>query len=489
MIEVLTPAEMVEADRRAVAGGTKMADLMERAGYAVADVVAAEWPAGTRVAVLAGPGNNGGDAFVAARVLRRRGYAAGVVDLAGERPGDVAAAARAAWTGPAIAPDDPTLGHAAVIVDGLFGGGLSRDLDGAFAALIGRVDRLGASVVAIDLPSGIDGATGAVRGCAVTAQRTVTFARRKPGHLLMPGRAHAGRVTVADIGIRDSVIASLGATTFENAPALWRHARPVLADAGHKYDRGHVAVVSGPMAATGAARLAALAAARTGAGLVTVASPSDALLVNAIHLTSVMVRRVDGPDDLEALARERKVDAIVLGPGLPPDERARAMTAAALAHPAVLDAGALIAFAGAGRGGAERLAGIVAGRPCVLTPHPGEFARLFPDLPGGKPERTRAAAAATGAVVLHKGADTVIAAPDGRAAINANAPPWLATAGAGDVLAGIVAALLGQGVAPFEAAAMAAFLHGDAARRAGPAMIAEDLVAALKGARAAFDAV
>lgn len=476
MFELLTPVEAATADAAMAAAGVPVSVLMDNAGYAVADAVAAETGFGVAVVAIAGPGDNGGDAFVAAEVLRTRGFRIALADLSGGRGGAAASAARAAYRGPVIGPDDPDLARADIIVDGLFGGGLARPIEGEAAALVERVNAARGRVFAIDLPSGVNGATGAVEGPAILAERTVTFERRKPGHLLLPGRRHAGRVRVAGIGITDAAIAVAGCTTFHNVPGLWCAHVPRLSADGHKYRRGHAVVLSGPMAATGAARMTAMSALRAGAGLVTVASPGDALMVNAAHLTAVMLRRVDGPDDLAGLLSDTRHNAICLGPGLPPDEATAEQVATALASEAavVLDAGALTAFAGA----PERLAAAIGG-PVVLTPHEGEFARLF-GRSADKLADTRRAAAESGAVVVHKGPDTVIAAPDGRAAINDNAPPFLATAGTGDVLAGIVTAFLAQGVPAFEAAAMAVHRHGEAALHAGPGMIADDLIAALR---------
>lgn len=485
-MELLTPREAARADAFMAAAGVPVARLMERAGYAVADAVMAETGFGASVVAVAGPGDNGGDAFVAAEVLRARGFKVALIDLSGGGAGEAASAARAAYRGETIAADDAALERADFVIDGLFGGGLSRPIEGPAADLVERINNSRARVVAIDLPSGVNGATGEVNGPAIVADRTVTFERRKPGHLLLPGRRHAGKVRVAEIGITAAAIASIGCTTFENGPGLWREARPRLDAEGNKYGRGHAVVMSGPMTATGAARLAAHAALRAGAGLVTVVSAADALLVNASHLTTVMLRRADSAEDLAGLLADRRLNAVCLGPGLPPDTATEERVRAALASPAavVLDAGALTAFAGR----AGELAAAIAAGPAVLTPHAGEFARLF-DGGSDKLTATRRAAAEIGAVVIHKGADTVIAAPDGRAAINANAPPYLATAGTGDVLAGIVTAFLAQGVAPFEAAAMGVWLHGDTAARVGPALIADDLLAGLKTARAALDEV
>ncbi|WP_202913173.1 NAD(P)H-hydrate dehydratase [Acuticoccus sediminis] len=481
---------MSAIDRAAVAEGIPFETLMERAGGAVADVVIRQAPVGAPILVLAGPGNNGGDAFVAARHLLEAGHPVSLLDLSGGQGTGAAAEARAAYTGPEVGAEDEFLDRAEVIVDGLFGGGLARDVTGVFADVIARLNRRHREVVAIDMPSGVDGATGLVRGIAIEARRTVTFQRRRPGHLLLPGRDFCGEVTVADLGMSDTAVGSALCQTFVNTPALWRDARPMLALAGHKYDRGHAVVVSGPMTATGAARMAAGAALRTGAGLVTVASPSEALLVNANHLTAVMLVRADGAEGIaEALADPRR-NVVCLGPGLPADDETRAKVRAACASGAstVIDAGGLSAFAGDAAG----LAAAIGPKGAVLTPHAGEFSRVFGKGlvdEAGRLEAARRAAVDVGAVVVLKGPDTVIAAPDGRAAITENAPPWLATAGAGDVLAGMITAFIAQGVPLFEAAAMGVWLHGDLAQRVGPALIATDLIANLRTARAAFDHV
>ncbi len=481
MIELLTPTEMAEADRLAIAAGTPGRRLMDRAGRAVADVVARR-PLGTRVAVVCGPGNNGGDGFVAARILAERGYPVTLALLgAAERLKGDAAEAAALWRGAVLAPEALDLTRVGVIVDALFGAGLDRPLEGEAAALVGRINAASAEVVAVDLPSGVSGATGAVLGTAVEAEETVTFFRMKPGHVLAPGRFLCGRVRLADIGIPERVLAAIAPRATLDRPELWRAALAPPSRTGHKYDRGHAVVVSGPMTRTGAARLAARAALRVGAGLVTVASPPDALAVNAAHLTAIMLRRMEGAGGLADLLADARLNAVVLGPALGVGEGTAALVEAALAAPAsiVLDADGLTSFAA----DPARLFAAIGARaaPVVLTPHAGEFARLVPDLAGepGKLERARAAAARSGAVLVLKGPDTVIAAPDGRAAIADNAPADLATAGSGDVLAGLVGGLLARRLAAFEAAAAAVWLHGEAGRAAGVGLIAEDLPEAL----------
>ncbi|MFS8038217.1 NAD(P)H-hydrate dehydratase [Xanthobacter sp. AM11] len=474
---------MTQADTGAVEMGIASFSLMERAGTAVADAVA-RFPFPTRVVVLCGPGNNGGDGFVAARILAQRGFRVRVA-LLGDRDrltGDAARAARG-WRGPVDEPAALDLAEAGVIVDALFGAGLARDLDGAAKALVERMAASGRPVIAVDLPSGLDGATGKVRGAAAQALETVTFFRRKPGHLLEPGRSLCGKVRVADIGIPDAVLDRIRPATFANLPDLWRGAFPRPATLGHKYDRGHAVVVSGPAWTCGAARLAARGALRAGAGLVTVACPPDALPLHAASYAALMPRPMADAADLSALLADRRLGTVVLGPGLGAGAATRQLIAAAApGRRLVLDADALTSYAGA----PWALAAVAAqAGGVIVTPHEGEFARLFQGDPAvlearSKLARARAAAARLGAVMVLKGPDTVVADPGGRAAIAANAPPYLATAGAGDVLAGLCTGLLAQGMAPFEAACAGVWLHGEAAREAGPGLVADDLPEALR---------
>jgi ADP-dependent NAD(P)H-hydrate dehydratase / NAD(P)H-hydrate epimerase len=485
MIELLSPAEMTEADRLTIAGGTPGMALMEKAGRAVADAVAARHPGGTEVVVVAGPGNNGGDGFVAARLLAARGDRVRVL-LIGDRAklkGDAAAAAER-WTGPTAPAAPGALAGAQAVIDAVFGAGLDRPVEGLARAMIEAMNACGAPVIAVDLPSGVNGANGAVMGAAVKAAGTVTFFRRKPGHLLLPGRLHCGTVTVADIGIADAALGRVQPKTFANAPPLWANSFPLPRLDGHKYTRGHAVVVSGGLSHTGAARLAARGALRAGAGLVTIASPRDALTVQAAANLAVMVRPVDGATELAAFLGDRRLNAVVLGPGGGVGEGMRALVQTALAgeRAVVLDADALTSFADDPAALMQAIA--ARSHPTVLTPHEGEFLRLFKTVDqvtatDGKLSRARAAARHVGAVVLLKGADTVVAAPDGRAAIAENASPWLATAGSGDVLAGFAAGLLAQGMGAFEAACAAVWLHGAAANEVGPGLISEDLPDAL----------
>lgn len=559
MIELLSTDEMGRADKAAVARGVASLTLMENAGRAVADVAAGMIGNGGGILVVCGPGNNGGDGFVAARLLKADGHDVRVA-LLGDRAalkGDAAEMARR-WDGPVEKASADSVAGTALIVDAVFGAGLTRPLDGEAAKAVAAMNASGVTILAVDVPSGLNGTTGEARGPAVHATQTVTFFRKKPGHLLLPGRALCGEVRVADIGIPDEVLepssspssplcatagsrdARVTVLTFENAPKLWRHAYPWPKLDGHKYARGHAVVVSGPAFQSGAARLAARGALRIGAGLVTVASPPSALPENAAHLTAIMLKPCGSARALTEILSDPRKNVLLIGPGAGVGDDTCEWVEAALASPAavVLDADALTSFAGArsasdrtsihfGFTGAAvtheatpevlfaaikaRLALLQAGGrtpergderavrsevgnsplthhgplsprgegagAVVLTPHQGEFKRLFPDLVRlpSKLERAREAAQVSGAVVILKGPDTVIAAPDGRAAINSNAPPWLATAGSGDVLAGLVTGLMAQGMPAFEAACAAAYLHGACGEEFGLGLIAEDI--------------
>jgi hydroxyethylthiazole kinase-like uncharacterized protein yjeF len=458
---ILTPEEMGRADAAAVALGCTVPALMQAAGRAVARAVRATF-APCRTLVLCGPGNNGGDGYAAARLLELWGWPVRVAALAPPR-GDAATAA-AGWRGPVV-PFTPTeSARAELVIDAVFGAGLARDLDPAVAEVLKAATRL----VAVDVPSGLDGATGQVRGFAPQAVLTVTFFRRKPGHLLLPGRTLCGELLLADIGLPSAVLDQIGPLGFHNTPGLWR--LPVLGAEDHKYTRGHVTILGGP-AMTGAARLAAAAARRAGAGLVTIA----ALGAGDVYRTGDPGVLVTEAPIAELLGDARR-GVWLCGPGLGPDAGAALAALLPAGRQVVVDADALTACTGA----PERLRGAT-----VLTPHAGEFARVFGAVGPDRLAAVRAAARLTRAVVVLKGADTVIACPDGRAAINDNAPPWLATAGSGDVLSGIVAALLGQGLAPFEAGCAAVWLHAAAAQVAGAGLIAEDLPACLPSAIAA----
>jgi ADP-dependent NAD(P)H-hydrate dehydratase / NAD(P)H-hydrate epimerase len=481
---LMTPQSMAAVDQAAAASGLDSFGLMQKAGQAVAADALRHFPDALRHVVLCGPGNNGGDGYVAAQALLKAGADVAVFHL-----GDVAvlkgdaARAFAACSAAAGAIEDyqPLAGD--LVIDAIFGAGLSRHVPDVVAAVIARVAAAGIPVVAVDLPSGVNGASGQVLGAAFEAVRTVTFMSRKPGHLLMPGRELCGTLSVIDIGIPARIVrAHADAKIAENAPDRWQAAVPAALMETHKYKRGHLVVFSGSATATGAARMSAMAGLKAGSGLVTVASTEAALAVNAAALTAIMLHAIDDAAALEQWLSDKRLTTFVLGPGFGAGEKARTFAAALADRHLVLDADGITSF----KDDPARLFDLFANGPTrlVLTPHEGEFARLFPDIAAdetlSKVDKARAAARRAHAAVVYKGADSVIAAPDGRALINSNAPSWLATAGSGDVLAGIIGGLLAQGMPAFEAAAAGVWLHGEAAQRAGKGLTAEDLVSHVK---------
>lgn len=467
--EIITVEQMRAIDAASAAVGVATRTLMENAGRAVAEAIVARYtPRPT--AVLCGPGANGGDGWVAARCLRALGWPVWVETLVSREQlrGDAGDAA-SAWDGEVypMGEDSPM---ADLFVDALFGAGLSRPLEGDAARLARFSERFPERVVAVDVPSGLIGDTGQPLGdSCFHAALTVTFVRKKPAHVLMPGRALCGEVVVADIGAPEAVVSAQNCALWENDPSLWTLPWP-SADA-HKHERGHVMVASGGKARTGAARLAARAALRAGAGLVTVLSPPDALAENAAQLTAIMLR--ESADEAAYAEAARTAQALVIGPAFGASVAHYKRLLAAIdtnpRAPLVIDADAITLLAPLTHGLKES---------DVLTPHVGEFRRAFPGIwsaSGDRINAARAAAAYARCIVLVKGPDTVTAAPDGRAIVNSTGTPFLATAGAGDVLAGVIAGLIGQGMASFEAAAAGAWLHGKAAETMGPGLIAEDL--------------
>ncbi len=472
VVRILRTAEMAAADRLAAEQVGGIGVLMERAGHLVAKEAALLLPDG-ELHVLCGPGNNGGDGFVAARLLRDQGRDVHV--YAGEISpslSDEARAARSHWRGE-IRPLEAALELPAgvCLIDALFGAGLSRPLNGVFARLVEIAMK--AIVLAVDVPSGVPGDTGMPDGAHFTAARTVTFAAKKPAHLVLPGRALCGHVVLGDIGIDETLLARVSGSVFENMPDLWLDSFPWPDDNTHKHQRGRLSVLSGPASATGAARLAARAGLRVGAGLVTLRCEPSATLVLSITNEAIMVKPFGSPDAFVEMTQDDH--ALIIGPaaGLSETTKSLVMSWLGTGKPVVLDADALSVFATDPGELLELLHG-----QAVLTPHAGEFARIFPEIASKAASPLKAActaAAASGAIILLKGSSTCIAAPDGRAAVNVHASPWLATAGAGDVLAGLVGGLLTQGMEPFAAACAAAWMHGDAALRFGPGLIAEDL--------------
>lgn len=469
--ELLTVAEMYRADETAIGLGTPGSTLMENAGRAIAAQIKNRW-ASRPIAILCGPGNNGGDGFVVARLLAEEGWPVkvGLLGALDGLTGDAAGAATR-WKGPVHTLDNGILDGAELVVDALFGAGLSRPLDGSARDVIQSINERNLPCVAVDVPSGVSGDTGEILGVAPQCRLTVTFFRRKPGHVLMPGRVFAGNTVVVQIGITPAVLETIDVHAHVNTPELWLRRYPWPAAGDHKYGRGH-ALIAGGAAMTGAARLAGRAAYRAGAGMVTIASPPAAVSVYANDLAGLLVSAVANEEEFAAQLADPRKNAVLVGPGCGVSRVTRNMALAGLnADKAmVLDADALTVF----EDNPDELFAALAGRKTILTPHDGEFARLF-DPAGDKLSRVRAAAALSGAVILLKGTDTVIAGPDGRAVVNDNAPPTLATAGSGDVLAGLILGLLAQGMEPFDAACAGVWLHGEAATVFGPGLIASDI--------------
>ena len=451
---LLTPEQMGRIDRAAAATPGGLYRLMENAGRAVARAALRSMRP-TATLVLCGPGNNGGDGYVAARLLAQEGWPVWVAALAPPSAGSDAARAAASWRGGVRGFDPVEAARAGLVIDAVFGAGLARDLDGLAAATLAAARR----VLAVDMPSGIDGETGAVRGFAPQAELTVTFHRRKPGHLLLPGRDRLGRLEVADIGIREEALEAGMVQAWRNAPGLWRLPEPGAES--HKYSRGVVSVCGGATM-TGAARLSAAGARGAGAGLVRIAAAGSA----DIYRLGAPGLIIDA-EPLAALLKDQRRRVWVCGPGLAHDEVQAALPALLQAgRQVVADAGALTEAGGR----PERLRGV-----CVATPHAGEFERVFGDPGADRVGAARRAAVLFGGVLVLKGSDTIVASPDGRVSINDNATPWLGTAGSGDVLSGVVGACLAGGLEPFEAASAAVWLHGEAGRLAGAGLVAEDL--------------
>ena len=473
--EVLSTGNCGVCDRHAAENGVPSQQLMYAAGEGVAHAIRRRW-APRRTVILCGPGNNGGDGLVAGAVLRKAGWPVRIALLGdpARLRGDAAWASEQ-WGSAVEAMDAGVLDGAELVIDAVFGAGLNRAPEGVAASVIQAMSGLPARipVVAVDLPSGLSGDTAQADGPVAAAALTVTFHRCKPAHCLEPGAGLCGEVELVDIGIPDGWDRAAPPLAWINHPGLWSRDLPARSARDHKHTRGRLAVFTGGAASTGAARLAARSGLRAGTGLVTLVSPPSAMLVNAAASAAIMLRRWDEPALASEALSALRADAGVIGPAMGLGETAQEAVLSALRGPAplVLDADALSCF----EAGPDRL--FAALRPGdVLTPHEGEFRRLFPDLAdGNKIERTCQAAARAGCTVLLKGADTVIAGPGVVPVVSRHASPDLATAGSGDVLAGLIGGLIAQGVSAFQAACMAVWLHGDAGLHLGEGLIAEDL--------------
>ncbi|WP_340149693.1 NAD(P)H-hydrate dehydratase [uncultured Sneathiella sp.] len=477
--ELLSVEEMYLADRLTIEGGVAGAMLMEAAGEGIAAEIQRKYPSG-RALILCGPGNNGGDGYVVARLLQEAGWQVDLASISDPEllKGD-AALMRDQWNGPVLPLARAEIAEVDLVVDAIFGAGFSRYLESDITAFFARIKRDQIPVVAVDMPSGVNGDTGAVDAGAIPAAMTVSFFRAKPGHFLYPGRAYCGELKIVDIGIDSDCLEEIDPETHLNDPELWQDDLPSLGPEIQKYSRGHAAIVGGGTAATGAARLAARASLRAGAGAATVVSPPSALQTYAAALEAVMVVSLADGEAFESWLRERRVGTVLVGPGNGVTERTREFTSLALESSAnvIIDADGLTVF----KDDPDTLFSLIGEKEygeVVLTPHEAEFERIF-SLAGSKLERVRMAASLSGAVVLLKGADTVIATPDGKAVINYNAPPYLATAGSGDVLAGLITGFFSGGMSAFSAASAAAWVHGEAGEAIGPGLISEDIETAI----------
>ncbi len=470
-LALLSNEQMTRADKAVAEAGIDSLHLMEQAGRAVADAIIQLYPAQPKTLILCGPGNNGGDGYVVARLLAEAGWQIATTSAAPlEKLKGDAAVNRKRWQGEDKPLKDWQAEDYGLIVDALFGAGLTRPIEGGFKQALQKAGQSGLALIAVDMPSGVSGTSGKVLGYAPQASHTITFCRKKPGHLLYPGRALCGEVRLAPIDISDTIIEEINPRIFENDPALWSLPKPGAQS--HKYKRGYGLIACGPLHQTGAARLAANACLRAGAGIVKIAAPKSAVMVLANHETEVMIMPCEDDQAFAALLKDPRLSAICIGPGLGLNDRAEDWLKAALAcgKNMVLDADALTLLA---------RKNLTPPQDTILTPHEGEFERLFPGLL--EKSQTRLEAAQTAAqklksIIVLKGADTIIAAPDGQARINGTGTPWLATAGSGDVLAGIITSLLAQGMPAFDAASAGVFLHGIAAEATGPYLIARDLI-------------
>lgn len=484
---LLNPDEIRKVEEAVFAAGTPAETLMEEAGQAVAtvtaDAIGGPHSCERPILILCGPGNNGGDGFVTARLLQDMGYPVTVMTTDTAAPKTATAQAMALkWTGVTSPPDLNQIKDATVIVDALFGAGLSKPVDGVAADMIQAANAADALRIAVDLPSGLLGRSGQTLGIAFAADFTVTFIAKKPGHVIAPGRFVSGgidKTVLADIGIDASAYAAVTPLCFHNVPSLWGGAYPHAGPQSHKYDRGHVLVLGGREPTLGASRLASMAALRVGAGLVTLAAPSETYVVQAAALTDIMVRRFDQDFGFKGMLSDPRIGVALMGPGAGIGERTARLVQSVLetSTTSVLDADALNSLAGR-LDLLERAEGTT-----ILTPHQGEFDRLFPDLDAetDRIAAARGAATQTGAHIVLKGVSTLVAAPDGRVSICSNAPASLSVAGTGDVLAGLIAGLVGQGMPAFEAASAGVWMHGAAATRVGKGLIASDLLGAIKG--------
>ena len=474
-LPVVTAKEMYRAEDLGTKSGTTKLELMENACRSVVSEISARWTP-RKTLIVCGPGENGGDGLGVACLLRQRRW---TVEVALEDPDKVflgnTKIMAERWGGAYVDLASVQMKDYVLVIDALYGIGLNRALSGYLVEFFQELNRYKIDVVAIDIPSGVSADTGQVLGGCANASLTITFGRPKPGHFLVPGKIFCGRLIVADIGLESSMFKTSGQTTKLNGPDLWLDRIPFPESNMHKYDRGHAVVVAGGSEnSTGAGLLAGEAALRAGAGLVTIAAPADALQYYSSGSPSIMVESVMDRDGLDSILTDERKNVVLIGPGTGVTDRTLNWASWILSLPkkVILDADALTCFSSDPKQLFE-----LTSSDTVLTPHDGEFNRLFPNIStGDKITRARLAAKLTGAVIVYKGSDTVIADPEGNIVINLNAPATLAIAGTGDVLSGIILGFLAQGCGVFDASCIGVWCHGLAAEHLGAGLISSDLL-------------
>jgi ADP-dependent NAD(P)H-hydrate dehydratase / NAD(P)H-hydrate epimerase len=475
--EILNNQQMAEADSLVIESGVSGFDLMKRAGEGVADFIHIYYP-GRNVLVLCGSGNNGGDGFIAAKKLQNGGHNVRLACLAPkDKLKNDALRAAQQWDGEIFPFENLTIDSGELIVDAVFGTGLVRDFIPPVKEIFEQIKNLNSDVVAVDIPSGVNGSTGESLSLTPHARHTITFCRRKIGHVLLPGREFSGTVHVVDIGIPDEVVEQVGSTATENRPHLWRSSLRRKTASCHKYDYGHAILYGGPRM-TGAACMSAYAALRTGAGVCTIVANPDTADIYRHYMPNIMYEPIEALKDFDTHLADGRRNAVLMGPGAGQENRAdlkRLIESVCKRRDRkiVLDADALTVFAD----NPEVLYRMLRNREnVVLTPHEGEFAKIFPGIQGTKIERAEQASVLTNATIVLKGFESVIAAPGRKSVVNTYSSPYLATAGSGDVLAGIIVGFIAQNVPVFESSCAAVWLHSEAARAFGPGLVATDII-------------
>ena len=466
--QIVTTQQMIESEACAIISGISELTLMENAGKAVAQYVEEHYNNNHTILILCGPGNNGGDGFVIARLLHNIGYKISIAHYKTDKisPNMKHMMDKAKNIEILDLLNDQINFDTDIIIDALFGTGISRAF--SLTKIVHYIANSPAKIIAVDIASGINSDTGEIMQNAIKADITITFAAKKLGHLLNPGKLYSGLVIAKDIGVDIST----KYTAYENSPTLWNI--PHIEYESHKYSRGFAIINGGDIQCTGAARLAAKAAQRSGAGVVTLASPLNAAHIYHSSLMSVMVKQYDSEQSFTQILSDKRISSILLGPGNGVNSETKQKILTALKHitRCILDADALTVF----QDDHELLFENIKDSQVVMTPHEGEFHKLFPTCTGDKVIRAFDAAKLSNSIIVLKGNDTIIASPSGHVAVNSNAPSTLATAGSGDVLAGIITGLSSTGLDLFDCACAATWIHAECANYFGIGLIAEDII-------------